>query len=102
GRGADQAGLAAGDAVHGTVHLDQVIRALGDREHVKALPTDGHGELEPAGLLDVRLHRTAVQLHVVAEGPAAGPPQPVGLTADPDVGLVPGLVPDLGPPALSR
>ena len=59
GRGADQPGLAAGDPVHRPVDLDQVVRSLGDREHVEVLAADAEAELEPARPLDVDLHRLA-------------------------------------------
>ena len=100
GRGADQPGLAAGDPVHRAVDLDEVIRALRDREHVEGLAADAQPELEPARPLDIDLDRTAVQFDLVPAGPAPGHPQPVGLAARADIDLVPRLVPDLGTPAL--
>ena len=69
GRGADQPGLAAGDPVHRAVDLDQVVRALRDREHVEGLAADAQPQLEPARPLDVDVHRTAVEFHA-GTGPA--------------------------------
>ena len=100
GRGADQSRLAAGEPVHRSVDLDQVVRALRDREHVEVLAADAEVELEPARPLDVDLHRAAVQLHPVPGRPGPGHPELVGLGADADVGLMPRLVPYLRAPVL--
>ena len=88
--------------MHRAVHLDQVVRALRDREHVEGLAADGQPELEPAGPVDVDFDRTAVEFHLVPDRAAPGHPELVRLAAHPDVDLVPGLVPDLGAPALGR
>ena len=104
GRSADQPGLAAGDPVHRSVDLDEIVRALRDREHVEVLVADAEGELEPARPLDVDLHRAALfisgHLHPVPGRPGPGHPKLVGLGADADVGLMPRLVPHLRAPAL--
>ncbi len=87
--------------MHRSVDLDQVVRTLRDREHVEALAADAEGELEPARPLDIGFHRTAVQLNPVPGRPRPGYPEPVGLGADADVGLIPRLVPHFRTPALS-
>ena len=86
----------------GAVHLDEVVRALGDREHVEGLAAGGQPDLEPAGAVDVDFDRTAVEYHLVSGRAAPGHPEFVGLAAHPDVDLVPGLVTDLGASALGR
>ena len=91
-----------------SVDLDQVVRALRDREHVEVLAADAEGELEPARPLDVDLHRAALsisgsisgQLHPVPSRPGPGHPELVGLGADADVGLMPRLMPYLRAPVL--
>src|SRR5208282_2013744 len=66
GRGADQPGLAAGDPVYRAVDLDEVVRALRDREYVEGPAADAQPELEPSRPLDIHLDRTAVKIHLVA------------------------------------
>ena len=86
--------------MHRAVDLDEVVRALRDRQHVERLAADGQPELEPARSLDIHLHRTTVKIHVIPVWSATGHPQPVGLAACADVDLVERLVPDLRTPAL--
>ena len=105
GRGgrAHEPGLAAGDAVDGAVDLDEVVRALGDREDAEGPAADGEAALEAPGALDDHvdaLGAVAVEHHAVVRRARAGDPQPVGLADDAHVDLVPHLVADLGTPAL--
>ena len=86
--------------MHRAVDLDEVVRTLRDREHVEALVADAQPQLEPARSLDVDVDRLAVEVHVIPIRPGPGHPQPVGLTAGPDVDLERRLVPDLGTAAL--
>ena len=85
--------------MHRAVDLDEVVRALRDRQHVERLAADGQPELEPARSLDIHLHRTTVKIHVIPVWSATRHPQPVGLAARADVDLVERLVPDFRTPA---
>src|SRR5262249_51527230 len=80
-RGGDEPGLTAANPVHRAVDLDEVVRALGDGEHMEGLVADAQRELKPSRALNIGLDRMAVQFHVVAVEAGPGHPQPVGLTA---------------------
>src|SRR4029450_13195282 len=99
---AHHARLAAGDAVHGAVDLDEVVAALRCRQHGERRVADDELALEAPGAFGLDVDGLAVQLHVVAPAAGLGDLQPVGLAAHPHVDLVPRLVPDLGTAALGR